>query len=89
MIKPKPLFQKIDASVADQFRAKYGGSKQKKQTAGEEAANTSDGNAADMDVATLQAEITKQVRSTMCQPTWNSRVENCVLFWYPSSMMRD
>ncbi|XP_027055793.1 methionine--tRNA ligase, cytoplasmic-like isoform X1 [Pocillopora damicornis] len=58
--KPKPLFQKIDASVADQFRAKYGGNKQKKQTAGEEAANTSDGNAADMDVATLQAEITKQ-----------------------------
>ena len=53
MIKPKPLFQKIDASVADQFRAKYGGNKQKKQTAGEEAANTSDGNAADMDVATL------------------------------------
>lgn len=69
MIKPKPLFQKIDASVADQFRAKYGGNKQKQQTAGEKAADTSDGNAADMDVATLQAEITKQVRSTMCQPT--------------------
>ncbi|XP_066029111.1 methionine--tRNA ligase, cytoplasmic-like [Pocillopora verrucosa] len=26
---PKPLFHKIDASVADQFRAKYGGNKQK------------------------------------------------------------
>lgn len=26
---PKPLFHKIDASVADQFRTKYGGNKQK------------------------------------------------------------
>ncbi|KAL9967670.1 hypothetical protein ACROYT_G025951 [Oculina patagonica] len=57
---PKPLFQKIDASVADQFRAKYGGNKPKQQAAGDKSTNTTNGNTADTDVATLQAEITKQ-----------------------------
>lgn len=60
--KPHPLFDKLDASVADQFRAKYGGTKQKQQAASDKSKNTnaSNGNTASTDVTTLQAEITKQ-----------------------------
>ena len=60
--QPSPLFQKIDASVADQFRAKYGGNKQNQQTQGAKSANAVNGNTTDTDVAALQAEITKQAR---------------------------
>ncbi|PFX24554.1 Methionine--tRNA ligase, cytoplasmic [Stylophora pistillata] len=40
---PKPLFHKIDASVADQFRAKYGGYKQKQPAADKKTKEASKG----------------------------------------------
>jgi len=58
---PKPLFQKIDASVADKFRAKYGGSKQKQQTSGVKSKDETDSSNTDMDLVTLKAEVSKQV----------------------------
>lgn len=60
--KPQPLFQKIDPSMAEQFRAKYGGNKQKQQAASDKSknTNTSDGSNAGKNVASLQAEVAKQ-----------------------------
>lgn len=50
--------------MAEQFRAKYGGNKQKQQAASDKSKNTktSDGSNAGKNVASLQAEVTKQVR---------------------------
>ena len=49
--------------MAEQFRAKYGGNKQKQQAASDKSknTNTSDGSNAGKNVASLQAEVTKQV----------------------------
>ncbi|KAM7431444.1 hypothetical protein ABFA07_018006 [Porites harrisoni] len=60
--KPQPLFQKIDPSMAEQFRAKYGGNKQKQQAASDKSknTNTSDGSNAGKINASLQAEVAKQ-----------------------------
>ena len=50
--------------MAEEFRAKYGGNKQKQQAASDKSKNhnTSDGSNAGKNVASLQAEVTKQVR---------------------------
>ena len=50
--------------MAEQFRAKYGGNKQKQQAASDKSknTNTSDGSNAGKNVASLQAEVAKQVR---------------------------
>lgn len=52
----------MDASVADKFRAKYGGSKQKQQTSGVKSKDETDSSNTDMDLVTLKAEVSKQVR---------------------------
>lgn len=50
--------------MAEQFRAKYGGNKQKQQAGSDKSknTNTSDGSNAGKNVASLQAEVAKQVR---------------------------
>lgn len=50
--------------MAEEFRSKYGGNKQKQQAASDKSKNhnTSDGSNAGKNVASLQAEVTKQVR---------------------------
>ncbi|XP_029187944.2 methionine--tRNA ligase, cytoplasmic-like isoform X2 [Acropora millepora] len=60
--KPSPLFQKIEASIADKFRAKYGGNRQKEKAANNKTKTsaTAGGDKADTDVETLLAEVTKQ-----------------------------
>ncbi|XP_068671527.1 methionine--tRNA ligase, cytoplasmic-like isoform X2 [Montipora foliosa] len=60
---PNPLFQKIDASVADQLRSKYGGNKQKEKSSNNKTQSTKTeiGNKVpETDIATLQAHIAKQ-----------------------------
>lgn len=74
-LQPSPLFQKIEASIADKFRAKYGGNRQKEKAANNntKTSATAGGDKADTDVETLLAEVTKQVR------------ECCVEIRYPRS----
>lgn len=51
--------------MAEQFRAKYGGNKQKQQAASDKSknTNTSDGSNAGKINASLQEEVAKQVRN--------------------------
>lgn len=51
--------------MAEQFRAKYGGNKQKQQAASDNSktTNTSDGSNAGKINASLQTEVAKQVRN--------------------------
>ena len=51
--------------MAEQFRAKYGGNKQKQQAASDKSknTNTSNGSNAGKINASLQAEVAKQVRN--------------------------
>lgn len=51
--------------MAEQFRAKYGGNKQKQRAASDKSknTNTSDGSNAGKINASLQAEVAKQVRN--------------------------
>ena len=51
--------------MADTFRAKYGGNKQKQQTSGDKATDEADSSNTDLDLVTLKAEVSKQVRPFM------------------------
>ena len=89
-------------SVADQFRAKYGGNRQKEKAANNKTKTsaTAGGDKADTDVETLLAEVTKQVRGccveiryprsqTHNKRTCITKTSTCSLFlWTPREPLK-